>query len=139
MVTKRTANAIIIAGTGEQCIDLLDCSLRAAEPQLQHALHLLAADRRLARGSCSIAFRSSFCSRAALLLQPLQQPRNLVDPGDGAAGDLGELLIDLRRCSLCNLACSLGEFPIDTEAAAVDPAAQLPERCSAGDSGGSRS
>ena len=62
--------------------------------------------------------RSSFLHRAALLLQPGLQPRDLVDAGDGAAGDLGKLGIDLGRCGLCNPARSFGKLPIDTESRA---------------------
>ena len=40
MVAKRTANAVVITGTREQRIDLLDCCLSTAEAQLQCPLHL---------------------------------------------------------------------------------------------------
>ena len=125
VIAKGTANTIVIAGTGEQRIDLLDCCLSAAEAQLQRPLHLW---RQISGSSSSfsIAFLSSFFNRAALLLQPLQQPRDLVDTGDGAASDLGELRIDLRCCGLCDPACSFGKFPIDTEAALVDPGSSAP-------------
>ncbi len=38
MVTERAANAIAVSGAGQQRVDLLDCSLGAAEPELEHAL-----------------------------------------------------------------------------------------------------
>ena len=66
--------------------------------------------------------------RAALILQPLQQPGDLVDPGDGAIGELGKLGVDLGCRGLCNPARSFGELPIDMEAALVDPAAEHPQR-----------
>ncbi len=63
-----------------------------------------------------------------LRLQPLQQPGDLVDPGDGAAGELGELGVDLGCRGLCNPTRSFGKLPIDVKAALVDPAAEHPQR-----------
>ena len=60
-------------------------------------------------------------------MQPPEQARNLIDAGNGAAGDLGELSIDLRCSGLCNLTGSLSKFPIDTEAASVDLAVEDPQ------------
>jgi hypothetical protein len=117
MITKRTADAIITSSTDQQCVDLLDCSLGAAETELQCPLHLwwkllleLARDRTLIE----------LAQCAALPLQPCEQSGDLADPGDGAAGDLGELLIDLRRSSLCNLAGGFSEAAVNTETACVD-------------------
>ena len=63
-----------------------------------------------------------------MILQPLQQPRDLIDPGDGAGGEFGELGVDFGCRSLCNPACSFGELPIDMETALVDLAAEYPQR-----------
>ena len=125
MIAKRAADAIVIAGTGEQGIDLLHRRLRPAEPQLEHPLHRhgqilcplqLPLDRALIQ----------LLQRAAVLLQPRQQLSDLVDPGDGAAGDLGELSIDLRCRRLSNLAAGFGEDAINTEAALVDDGSSAP-------------
>src|SRR5262245_22391537 len=40
VVAKRPANAAVIIGSREQCIDLLDCCLSTAEAQLQRPLNL---------------------------------------------------------------------------------------------------
>ena len=63
----------------------------------------------------------------ALLLQPYLQLCDLGDASDVAAGDLGELGIDLRRRSLCNPACCLSKVSIDVETTVVDPGAQHPQ------------
>ena len=69
-----------------------------------------------------------------------QQPCDLVDAGDGAAGELGKLGVDLRRRRLRNLTGGLGKCTVNVEATLVDLAAERPQiACSAGGSGGSRS
>ena len=119
MIAESSADAIVIAGAGEQGIDLLHRRLGPAEPQLEHPLHRqgqiicalqLALDRALIQ----------LLQRAAVLLQPRQQLSDLVDAGNGAAGDIGELSIDLRCRCLGNLAGRLGEDAVNTEAALVD-------------------
>ena len=65
---------------------------------------------------------------AALIPQPLQQPSDLIDPGDGASGELGKLGVELGRRGLCNPTRSFGELPIDMEAALVDLGAEYPQR-----------
>ena len=62
------------------------------------------------------------------LLQPFKKPRDLVDPGDNAAGELGKLGVDLWCRRLRDLACGLGKYTIDIEAALVDLAAEYPQR-----------
>src|SRR4029077_12228618 len=65
---------------------------------------------------------------AALILQPLQEPRDLVDAGDGAGGEFGEFGIEFGGCGLGNTACGFGELPIDMETAFVDLGAEYPQR-----------
>ena len=107
MIFERATHAIVVAGAGEQRVDLLDRSLGTAEPEFEHAAHgwrqLFRVEQLLNRLAIEL-----LC-RAALLLQPLQHPGDLIDPGDGAAGELGELGVDLRRRLLCNPACGLRE------------------------------
>ena len=124
MISKCATHAIVVAGTSKQCVDLLDRGLCAALAQFEHTPHRRRQIFRLQQ--ILDRFAIELLCRAALLLQPLQQPCNLADAGNGAAGDLGELCIDLRCCGLCNLTCSFSEFPINIEAALVDLAAQYP-------------
>ena len=56
------------------------------------------------------------------------QPGDLIDCGDGAASELGQLGVNLGSCGLCDPARSFGELPIDMEAALVDLAAEHPQR-----------
>ncbi len=119
MITEGAANAVILAGTGKQCINLFHCRLRAAEPKLERALHR--------RGQflsplqlpldCGLV---ELLKGAAVLLQPCQQLRDLVDLGDSAVGELDEFGVDLRRGCLCNPASSFGKGTINPEAAFVD-------------------
>jgi len=62
-----------------------------------------------------------------VLLQPGHQLGDLVNAGDGAAGELGNLLVDLRCGRLCNPASSFSKSTINTEAASIDLVAQLPQ------------
>ena len=90
--------------------------------------------RRTAGGKSSVlklpldCFAVELCAVQPCCCSHCQQPRDLIDPGDGAAGDLGELGIDLRRRRLCDPPRRFGKLAINTEAALIDPAAQLPER-----------
>ena len=61
------------------------------------------------------------------MLQPYLQLCDLVDPGDGAASDLGEFSIDLGCRCLCNPARGLREPPIDVKAAVIYRRAQHPQ------------
>ena len=75
--TEGATHAIVVAGTGEQRINFFDSTLCATEPELERAPHCRLESS--ARSSCrSIALRSSFPVQP-LLLQPLEQPRHLVD------------------------------------------------------------
>ena len=126
MISEGATHAIVVAGAGKQGVDFLDGSLGTAEPELEHAAHRwrqLCLFEQLLNGLAIKRLHG-----AALILQPLQQPRDLVDPGDGAGGELGELGVDLGCRGLCNPARSFGELPIDMEAALVDPAAERPQR-----------
>ena len=90
------ADTIVVAGTSEQSVDLLDRRLGTAEPELEHAPHLPATDlpsRAAARSLCG----RDFCRRSRARCSHLQEPRDLVDAGDGAGGELSKLGIDLRR------------------------------------------
>jgi hypothetical protein len=62
------------------------------------------------------------------MLQPLCQPGDLTDCGDGAIGELGKLGVDLGSCGLGDPARCFGESPINMETARVDPAAERPQR-----------
>ena len=58
----------------------------------------------------------------------MKQTRNLVDLTDSITSNLDEFLIDLRPCCLCNLPGGFGKFPVNTETALIDLAAQDPQR-----------
>src|SRR5262245_51579149 len=83
-------------------------------------------DNSLSSSSFVMVFLSRLRSITAPGLQPLQQLRNLVDPGDGAARDLSEFSIDLRCGRLCNPARGLREAPIDVKTTIIDLGAQHP-------------
>ena len=132
VIAERAADAIVVAGARKQRVDLLHRGLRAAEPELEHAPHR----RRQQLGidsSFSIAFLSSF-SRAALLLQPCQQLCELVDPGDGAAGDLGELGVDLGAAACAILRAASAKFRSTWKPRSLILRAQHPQACSDGNS-----
>src|SRR5262245_32246094 len=124
VITKRTSDAAIVSGTGQQSVDLLYCCLRTAQAELQNALHLgwqLGIKQQFLD-----PLLVEFADRTTLLLQPRSQPRDLINSGDGAFGDLRDFRVDLRCRRLGDLACSLCEGQIDVEAARVDLAAQFP-------------
>ena len=100
-----------------------------APPSRSSSTRCTGAGSSSARSSCrSIAVLSSFCKVQPFRCSHCSSSRYLVDTGNGAAGDLGELGIDLRCRCLGNLAGSLGEGAVNTEAALVDDGAQLPDR-----------
>ena len=126
MITEGAAHAIVVTGAGKQGVDFLGGSLSAAEPELEHAAHWrrqLCLFEQFLNGIATERLHG-----AALILQPLQQPRNLVDPGDGAGGELGEFGVDLGCRGLGNPPGSFGKLPIDMETALVDLAAKCPQR-----------
>ena len=86
VITKGTAHAIVVAGAGQQRINFLYCCLGAAKAQLQHPLHR----RRHQLGILQQLLDRlavEFLDRITLLSQPGLQARDLVDAGNGAAGD----------------------------------------------------
>ncbi len=126
MKTEGATHAIVVTGASKQGVDFLGRSLSAAEPELQHAPH---GRRQIFLVELPFnRFAIERLCRAALLLQPLLQASNLIDRGDGAAGELGKLCVDLRCRSLRNLTRSFGKLPIDMKAARVDLAAEHPQR-----------
>ena len=64
---------------------------------------------------------------ATLLRQPEFEPRYLVEAGDGSAGQLGELSIELWSNCLCYRTSSCGKIAIDVEAARIDAQVQQPQ------------
>ena len=135
MIAEGAANAVILAGTGQQCIDLFHRRLRAAEPKLEHPLHR----RRQFLSPLQLPLDCGLVELlqgAAVLLQPCQQLRDLVDLGDGAAGELDEFGVDLRRGRLCNLASGFGfgEGAINTKPRLLMPKLVAQIACSAGES-----
>ena len=63
-----------------------------------------------------------------MLFQPSLQPCNLINAGDGAVGDFDELGINFRARRLSNPPRRFSKFPVDTEAALIDRAAEHPQR-----------
>ena len=124
VIAEGTTYTIVGAGTLQQRVDLLDRGLCTPKPQFEHPPHrtrqALAFQLALDRPAVELLHR------AALLLQPGQQSGDLIDPGDGTAGEIAKLSIDLRRGRLGDPPCRLGELPVNAEAALVDEAAQLP-------------
>ena len=125
--SEGATHAIVVTGAGKQAVDLLDGSLRTAEPELQHAAHwrgqIVLVEQTLDGAAVELAQHLQ-----PLRLQPLQQPGDLIDPGDGAACELGELGVDLGCRGLCYPTRSFGKWPIDVKAALVDPAVEHPHR-----------
>src|SRR5262249_50468072 len=136
VVAKSTADTIIIAGNSEERSDLLRRGLSSTEPEFEDTpdgwrqIIITAVEEPLDRAPIE-AFQF-----AIPLLQPLQQLCYLVDRGNGAGGDLGELSVDLRGSRLRNLPSSFGKGSIDVKTARIDSAAQLPQhllrRCQSG-------
>ena len=127
VIAEGAADAVVLTGTGKQCVNLFHRRLRAAEPELEHALHrrrqfLCSLQLPLDRGLVKLL------KGTAVLLQPRQQLRDLVDLSDSAASELGELGIDLRRRRLRNPASSFGKGTINAETACVDGGAHHPDR-----------
>jgi hypothetical protein len=126
VIAKRAAHTMIRTGATKQRIDLLDGGLRTAETKLEHAPHrrrqIFLLELPLDRLAVELL------RRAVMVVQPLQQPRDLVDPGDRAAGDLGKFGVDLRCRRLRDPPRGFGKLAINTEPALVDLAAQRPER-----------
>src|SRR5262245_60174205 len=126
VIAEGTTHAIVIAGAGQQSVDLLGGSLRTTEPELQHAPHgwrqLFIAEQLLDRLAIEL-----LC-RATLLLQPLQQSCDLVDSSNDTSGELSELGIDLGRRIPRDPARGFGKLPINIKAARIDLAAECPQR-----------
>ena len=105
VVAEGAAHSVIGAGALQQRVNLLGRGLRATEPQLEHTAHR----RRqvlvfqLALDRLAVKLRHS----AALLLQPGQQTRDLIDAGDGAVRELSELGVDLAVLPLARSAAPL--------------------------------
>ena len=74
-----------------------------------------------------MVLRLRFSHRAALLLQPPPQTGDLAGFGDGAAGELGKLGIDLRRCRLRDLRAASANGRSKWKPRCVDPAAEHPQ------------
>jgi hypothetical protein len=90
----------------------------------QHATHC----RRHIVGRDKILDRSLVerIRDAALLRQPHLQPPKLVDAGDGAAGQLGELGIEFWGRLRDRTSCS-GQFAVDVKAAGIDAQVEQPQ------------
>ena len=126
VIPKGATHAIVVTGAGKQSVDFLG---GACAPPSRSSSTRCTADGRLCLFEQLFDSLAIKClHRAALTLQPLSQPGDLVDSGDGASGELGKLGVDFGCRGLCNPACSFGERPIDMEAALVDPAAEHPQR-----------
>src|SRR5262249_31761452 len=127
VIAEGAADTVVLTGTGEQCVDLFHRRLRTTESELEHTLHRCRQFFRvfqlpLERGLVELL------KDAAVLPQPRQQLCNLVDAGTSAAGDLDELLIDLGRRRLRDLARSFSKSAINTETPRVDARAHYPDR-----------
>jgi hypothetical protein len=96
--------------------------LGAAETELEHPPHRFGQVFVLELLLYGLSIKC--LRRVAVLLQPLQEPCDLVNAGDRAGGELIELGIDLRCCRLRDLTGGLGKAAIDLEAAVIDPAAE---------------
>ena len=124
VISESATHAIVGTSAGEQGIDFLSGSLSAAKPELERTLYprrQLCLFEQFLNGLAAKRLHD-----AALILQPLQEPRDLVNSGDGAGGELGEFGVDFGCRSLCNSACSFGELPIDMEPTLINPAAERP-------------
>ena len=125
VVAKGAADAIIIAGTGEEGVDFLYSRLGAAQPQLQSPTH--GWQQIVALQLFPDRFAVELLQDAAVLTHPRQQPRHLGDRGDGAVGDRGDLRVDLGSGRLGNRARSRGKGAIDVEPTGIDCVVQRPQ------------
>ena len=127
MKLQGAADTAVGAGALQQRADLLDGGLTAILAELERALHFrrqLGVFEQRRHGFLLQVFDGT-----AVLLQPRLQFGDLIDGGNSAAGDFGELAIDLRRQQrLGDLACGFRQAAIDAETALINCRVKDPER-----------
>ena len=113
MKLQCAADTAVVAGTLQQCLDLLDSGHTAILAELERALYFrrqLGVFEQLRHGFLLQVFNST-----AILLQPHLQFGDLIDGGNSATGNGSKLAINLRPSGLRDLACSFRQAAIDAE------------------------
>jgi hypothetical protein len=125
VVSETTANAIVAVQAGEQRIQLPGRSFAAITPQFEQRVDFLIFGLRERRCQAALCYGGELvASGVGVVLDAA----NLIDGGDRAACELGNLGVDVVLFGFDDMACRFGQVSVDVEAATVNLGVELPDQ-----------